>query len=99
MSFAGRCERRGPYDERRYQPARTHRRDPEIAARPRDRPTTQHVTGRVRRRGGELHSLADSFETAVGNIIENVSSASTELENSAMVLTRSSAATSRCLVK
>src|SRR5258707_193799 len=41
----------------------------------------------------ELHSLADSFETAVGNIIENVSSASTELENSAMVLTRSSAAT------
>src|SRR5436305_313386 len=26
----------------------------------------------------ELHSLADSFETAVGNIIENVSSASTE---------------------
>src|SRR6201747_304527 len=41
----------------------------------------------------ELHSLADSFETAVGNIIENVSSASNELENSAMVLTRSSAAT------
>src|SRR6202023_684216 len=27
----------------------------------------------------ELHSLADSFETAVGNIIENVSSASNEL--------------------
>ncbi|WP_375413797.1 methyl-accepting chemotaxis protein [uncultured Bradyrhizobium sp.] len=41
----------------------------------------------------ELHNLADSFETAVGNIIENVSSASNELENSAMVLTRSSAAT------
>ena len=41
----------------------------------------------------ELHSLADSFETAVGNIIENVGSASTELENSAVVLTKSSAAT------
>jgi methyl-accepting chemotaxis protein len=41
----------------------------------------------------ELHSLAESFETAVGNIIENVGSASSELENSAVVLTRSSAAT------
>jgi methyl-accepting chemotaxis protein len=41
----------------------------------------------------ELHSLADSFEIAVGSIIENVSSASSELENSAMVLTRSSAVT------
>ena len=41
----------------------------------------------------ELHSLADSFETAVGNIIENVGSASSELENSAVILTKSSAAT------
>lgn len=41
----------------------------------------------------ELHDLADGFEAAVGNIIENVSAASSELENSAVILTRSSAAT------
>jgi methyl-accepting chemotaxis protein len=41
----------------------------------------------------ELHSLAERFETAVSNIIENVGAASGELENSAVVLTRSSAAT------
>jgi len=41
----------------------------------------------------ELHNLAESFETAVGNIIENVGSASSELENSASILTNSSAAT------
>ncbi|MDB5553566.1 MAG: chemotaxis protein, partial [Rhizobium sp.] len=41
----------------------------------------------------ELHQLAESFEAAVGNIIENVGSASSELENSALILTRSSAAT------
>jgi methyl-accepting chemotaxis protein len=44
-------------------------------------------------RRAELHTLADSFEAAVGNIIENVGSASTELENSAVILTKSSAAT------
>ena len=41
----------------------------------------------------ELHNLAESFEIAVGNIVENVGSASAELENSAAVLTNSSAAT------
>jgi methyl-accepting chemotaxis protein len=41
----------------------------------------------------ELYSLAESFETAVGNIIENVGSASSELEKSAVILTKSSAAT------
>src|SRR5256886_16477210 len=41
----------------------------------------------------ELRNLADSFETAVGNIIENVGSASSELENSAAILTKSSTAT------
>jgi len=46
-------------------------------------------------RRAELHSLAGSFETAVGNIIENVTSASSELENSAVILTKSSAATQR----
>jgi methyl-accepting chemotaxis protein len=44
-------------------------------------------------RRAELHNLAERFETAVGNIIENVGSASTELENSAVILTKSSAAT------
>ena len=44
-------------------------------------------------RRAELHNLADRFETAVGNIIENVGAASTELENSAVILTKSSAAT------
>jgi methyl-accepting chemotaxis protein len=44
-------------------------------------------------RRAELHSLAESFETAVGNIIENVNLASNELENSAVILTKSSAAT------
>jgi methyl-accepting chemotaxis protein len=44
-------------------------------------------------RRAELHKLAESFETAVGNIIENVGAASSELENSAVILTRNSAAT------
>jgi methyl-accepting chemotaxis protein len=44
-------------------------------------------------RRAELHNLAERFETAVGNIIENVGSASSELENSAIILTKSSAAT------
>jgi methyl-accepting chemotaxis protein len=44
-------------------------------------------------RRAELYSLADSFEAAVGSIIEIVGSASGELENSAVILTRSSAAT------
>ena len=44
-------------------------------------------------RRAELHNLAESFEVAVGNIVENVGSASAELENSAAVLTNSSVAT------
>ena len=44
-------------------------------------------------RRAELHELAENFETTVGNIIENVGAASDELENSAVVLTESSAAT------
>jgi methyl-accepting chemotaxis protein len=44
-------------------------------------------------RRAELHSLAESFEAAVGNIIEKVGTASNELESSAVVLTKSSAAT------
>ena len=49
--------------------------------------------GQQATRRAELHQLAESFETAVGNIIDNVNSASSELENSAVVLNRSSAAT------
>jgi methyl-accepting chemotaxis protein len=41
----------------------------------------------------ELHDLAERFETAVGDIIEHVNSASSDLESSAIVLTRSSVAT------
>ena len=41
----------------------------------------------------ELHNLAGSFETAVGDIIEKVGAASSELESSAVILTKSSAAT------
>ncbi|MDO9563725.1 MAG: methyl-accepting chemotaxis protein, partial [Bradyrhizobium sp.] len=44
-------------------------------------------------RRAELHNLAESFEIAVGNIIENVGAASGELENSAVILTNSSTAT------
>jgi methyl-accepting chemotaxis protein len=44
-------------------------------------------------RRNELHNLAERFETAVGNIIENVGAASSELENSAVILTKSSTAT------
>jgi methyl-accepting chemotaxis protein len=44
-------------------------------------------------RRSELHNLADGFEAAVGIIIENVGAASNELENSAVTLTESSAAT------
>src|SRR6185437_16236679 len=44
-------------------------------------------------RRSELHNLAEIFETAVGNIIEKVGTASGELENSAVILTKSSSAT------
>ncbi|HEY2210079.1 MAG TPA: methyl-accepting chemotaxis protein [Bradyrhizobium sp.] len=44
-------------------------------------------------RRAELYTLAERFETAVGDIVENVGSASNELENSAVILTKSSAAT------
>ncbi len=44
-------------------------------------------------RRAELHSLADGFEAAVGGIIENVASASGELESAAAALTRSSSET------
>jgi methyl-accepting chemotaxis protein len=41
----------------------------------------------TRQRKTEMHKLADSFEAAVGEIVETVSSASTELEASASTLT------------
>jgi methyl-accepting chemotaxis protein len=42
----------------------------------------------AKQRKADMHSLADSFEAAVGEIVETVSSASTELEASAATLTR-----------
>jgi methyl-accepting chemotaxis protein len=42
----------------------------------------------VERRKQDMHRLADAFESAVGEIIETVSSASTELEASATTLTK-----------
>jgi methyl-accepting chemotaxis protein len=44
-------------------------------------------------RRSELHNLADGFEAAVGGIIENVASASGELESAAAALTKSSSQT------
>jgi methyl-accepting chemotaxis protein len=44
-------------------------------------------------RRAELYNLAAGFEAAVGNIIEKVGTASSELERSAVVLTKNSAAT------
>jgi methyl-accepting chemotaxis protein len=41
----------------------------------------------VRQRKADMHKLADGFESAVGEIVETVSSASTELEASAGTLT------------
>lgn len=40
----------------------------------------------TRQRKAEMHKLADSFEAAVGNIVQTVSSASTELEAAASTL-------------
>jgi methyl-accepting chemotaxis protein len=42
----------------------------------------------AQQRKADMHSLADSFEAAVGEIVETVSSASTELEASAATLTK-----------
>jgi methyl-accepting chemotaxis protein len=41
----------------------------------------------ARQRKAEMHRLADNFETAIGEIVETVSHASTELEASASTLT------------
>ncbi|MBY0380573.1 MAG: HAMP domain-containing protein [Xanthobacteraceae bacterium] len=56
-----------------------------------DRESKNRELADVRR--GELHSLAKTFEDAVGTIIEHVNSASSDLETSAIVLTKSSVAT------
>jgi methyl-accepting chemotaxis protein len=50
-------------------------------------------TARAGRRKANMQSLADKFETAVGAIVETVSSASTELEASADTLTKSAETT------
>jgi len=56
-----------------------------------DRESKNRELADVRR--GELHSLAKTFEDAVGTIIEHVNLASSDLETSAIVLTKSSVAT------
>jgi len=56
-----------------------------------DRESKNRELADVRR--GELHSLAQTFESAVGTIIQHVSLASADLETSAVVLTKSSVAT------
>ena len=45
----------------------------------------------MQQRKADMHRLADGFETTVGEIIETVSSASTELEASAPTLTATAA--------
>jgi methyl-accepting chemotaxis protein len=47
------------------------------------------------RRKANMQKLADEFESAVGNIVDTVSSAATELEASAGTLTRSAATTQK----
>jgi methyl-accepting chemotaxis protein len=49
----------------------------------------------ARQRKAEMNQLADQFETAVGEIVEGVSSASTELEASASTLTSTATAIAR----
>ncbi|HVZ51879.1 MAG TPA: methyl-accepting chemotaxis protein [Pseudolabrys sp.] len=44
-------------------------------------------------RTAEMHRVADTFEMSVGNIVQTVSSASTELETAAAVLTRNADST------
>jgi methyl-accepting chemotaxis protein len=50
---------------------------------------------RAGRRKANMQKLADEFERAVGNIVDTVSSAATELEASAGTLTRSAATTQK----
>jgi methyl-accepting chemotaxis protein len=45
------------------------------------------------KRKAEMHDLADRFESAVGGIVDNVSSTSTELETAAATLTRTAETT------
>jgi methyl-accepting chemotaxis protein len=46
---------------------------------------------RVQQRNAEMHRMADDFESTVGQIVEAISSASTELEASAATLTAAAA--------
>jgi methyl-accepting chemotaxis protein len=49
----------------------------------------------VQQRKAEMHKLADAFESAVGSIVETVSSAAGELETSATTLTTAAARSER----
>jgi methyl-accepting chemotaxis protein len=54
--------------------------------------TEQHAAAQ---RKADMQRLANEFETAVGNIVDTVSSASTELENAAGTLTKTAETTQR----
>jgi methyl-accepting chemotaxis protein len=55
----------------------------------------QEEAARATRRKANMQKLADEFESAVGNIVNTVSSAATELEASAGTLTRSADTTQK----
>jgi methyl-accepting chemotaxis protein len=57
--------------------------------------TKREEIARAGRRKANMQRLADEFESAVGNIVNTVSSAATELEASAGTLTRSAATTEK----
>jgi methyl-accepting chemotaxis protein len=59
----------------------------EAKARAEAEATRHHETLAAEQRKGDMNRLADQFESAVGEIVETVSSASTELEASASTLT------------
>ncbi|WP_040621802.1 methyl-accepting chemotaxis protein, partial [Rhodovulum sp. PH10] len=63
------------------------------AAEARAQTEAQRIAADARKR--EMHKLASDFETAVGEIVETVSSAATELEASAGTLTRTAEVTQR----
>jgi methyl-accepting chemotaxis protein len=75
----------GAVEEFKVKAAEKARQEAE-AKNEQDRIATQH-------RKAEMHKLADGFEAAIGQIVQTVSSASTELEASATTLTKTASTT------
>jgi methyl-accepting chemotaxis protein len=67
----------------------------EEKAREGEEAKAEQVRIAVQRRKADMTKLADTFEAAIGEIIETVSSASTELEASATTLTKTAEMTQR----